>query len=176
MKIAVTGHSTGIGEALATQYIKRGHEIVGLSKRDGNNIRNTIKIAALIEPCDVFVNNAQAGYAQVELLFEMAKRWEGTNKHIINISTQMVGDPLSKNGLDEYRIQKVALEAAVSQLRFKQMGVRFTVVRPGDVATPNNDKTCPPAADCNVWAEKLINIFELAEPELVIPDITLAVL
>ena len=71
MKIAITGHTAGIGQALAKQYADRGHEIVGLSKREGHNIRVIPKIADLIEPCDVFINNAQAGYAQTELLFEI---------------------------------------------------------------------------------------------------------
>ena len=34
MKIAITGHTAGIGKALAEQYSNRGHEIVGLSKPD----------------------------------------------------------------------------------------------------------------------------------------------
>lgn len=42
MKIAITGHTAGIGQALAKAY--EGHEIIGLSKRDGNNIRNVAKI------------------------------------------------------------------------------------------------------------------------------------
>ena len=82
MKIAITGHTAGIGQALAKKYQSAGHEIVGLSQREGNNIRVIPKICDQIESCDMFINNAQAGYAQTELLFEMAKRWQGTNKHI----------------------------------------------------------------------------------------------
>ena len=48
MKIAITGHTAGIGRSLATSYHSRGHEIVGLSKRNGDNIRNIIKIAQKI--------------------------------------------------------------------------------------------------------------------------------
>jgi NAD(P)-dependent dehydrogenase (short-subunit alcohol dehydrogenase family) len=93
MKIAITGHTAGIGQALAKFYSQQGHDIVGLSRREGNNIRNIPKIADQIEPCDVFVNNAQAGYAQTELLFEMAQRWTGTKKRIVVISTMMTQDP-----------------------------------------------------------------------------------
>jgi nucleoside-diphosphate-sugar epimerase len=77
MKIAITGHTAGIGQALSTVLQQRGHEIVGLSKRNGHNIRNISKIADLIEPCDLFVNNAQVGYAQTELLYEVWQRWQG---------------------------------------------------------------------------------------------------
>ena len=176
MKIAITGHSAGIGQALAKQYQLLGHEITGISRRDGNNIRNVSKICDMIEPCDMFVNNAQAGYAQTELLFEMARRWTGTKKHIVVISTQMTQDPVSVlPGLemDQYRIQKVALEESVKQIRNRRLQIKLTTVRPGNIAT-SADKTVPPAADVDNWAQTLIEIFDLAEKNnLCIPDISL---
>lgn len=175
MKIAITGHSAGIGKALSEQYSAKGHEIVGLSKRNGNNIRNLIKIADLIEPCDMFINNAQEGYLQTELLFELAKRWQNTKKHIIVISTMMTQDPVCVlPGLDmtQYFVQKVALEEAVKQIRYLRMRIKITIVRPGDIAT-NPNKTVPPSADVNVWAKTLVDIFDLASPNLTIPEISL---
>jgi len=176
MKIAITGHTAGIGQALAKEYCLDGHEIVGLSKREGNNIRNTPKICDQIEPCDVFVNNAQAGYAQTELLFEMAQRWQGTKKHIIVVSTMMTQDPvsvLSGLDMDHYRVQKVALEEAASQIRNRRLGVIITIVRPGNIAT-STDKTVPPAADVNNWARTLLDLINMAKNnDLTIPDISL---
>lgn len=176
MKIAITGHTAGIGQALALQYQSKGHEIVGLSKRDGNNIRNVPKICSLIEPCDMFVNNAQAGYAQTEILFEMAARWQDTDKQIIVISTMMTQDPMScipGLDMDQYRIQKVALESAVQQLRYRCPRLKILTVRPGYIATQPG-QTAPPAADVDVWAKTLINLFEIAQQnQLIIPDISL---
>lgn len=176
MKIAITGHTAGIGKALAKEYHLAGYEIVGLSKRNGNNIRNTPKIADQIAPCDIFINNAQAGYAQTELLFEMAKRWQGTNKHIIVISTMMTQDPTSAiPGLemDEYRVQKVALEEAVKQIRNRNLGIKITIVRPGYIATQPG-QTVPPAADVNNWAQILVATLRMANANnLDIPDISL---
>jgi nucleoside-diphosphate-sugar epimerase len=174
MKIAITGHTAGIGKALAAAY--SANEIIGLSKREGNNIRVVPKIADLIEPCDMFINNAQAGYAQTELLFEVAKRWTGTKKHIIVISTMMTQDPVSVlPGLemDQYRVQKVALEQAVHQLRYRQLGVKITIVRPGNIAT-SSDKTVPPAADVDRWANTLVSLLATATANnLDIADISL---
>ena len=83
MKIAITGGTAGIGQALGNKYEALGHEVVRLSRRTGHNIRVIPKMADTIQPCDLFINNAQAGYAQSELLFAMADRWQGTKKHII---------------------------------------------------------------------------------------------
>jgi NADP-dependent 3-hydroxy acid dehydrogenase YdfG len=176
MKIAITGHTAGIGQALAQIYSQLGHDIVGLSRREGNNIRNIPKIADQIEPCDMFVNNAQAGYAQTELLFEMSRRWTGTKKHIVVIGTQMTQDPISclpGLDMDQYRVQKVALEESVKQIRNRRLQIKLTVVRPGNIAT-NPDKTVPPAADVDNWAQTLIEIFNKAEKNnLSIPEISL---
>lgn len=174
MKIAITGHTAGIGKALAEAL--HGNEIVGISKRDGNNIRVTPKICDLIEPCDVFINNAQAGYAQTELLFEMANRWAGTGKHIIVISTMMTQDPTSSLpglDMDHYRVQKVALEEAVKQIRNRRLGIKITIVRPGNIATSPN-KTVPPSADPLNWAKTLVTMLELVNSNgLKISDISL---
>lgn len=173
MKIAITGHSAGIGQALAKQYENRGHEIIGLSRRNGHNIRNISKIVNLIEPCDMFINNAQAGYAQTELLFEIANRWHGTKKHIMIISTMMTESPTTViPGLTEYWCQKVALETAVRQLKNDKIAVKLTIVKPGDIATSLN-KTVPPSADVDRWAETLIKIFDLTNPDLEISEISL---
>jgi NAD(P)-dependent dehydrogenase (short-subunit alcohol dehydrogenase family) len=176
VKIAITGHTAGIGQALANEYTLDGHEIIGLSRREGNNIRNTPKICDQIESCDVFVNNAQAGYAQTELLFEMAQRWTGTGKHIIVISTMMTQDPISVIpglGMVAYHQQKVTLEEMVKQLRYQHLGIKITVVRPGYIAT-QPEQTIPPAADVNNWAKVLVSIFRMANANnLTIPDISL---
>ena len=175
MKIAITGHSAGIGQALTKIFEAQGHEVIGLSRRNGYNIRSLPKVAGMIEPCDMFINNAQAGYAQTELLFEVAQRWAGTKKHIIVISTMMTQWPTSTIAgldMDQYRVQKVALEEAVKQIRNRELGIHLTIVRPGNIAT-SPEKTVPQAADVDNWASTLIGIFELACPDLTIPDISL---
>lgn len=171
MKIAITGHSAGIGQALADLYTENGHEVIGLSRRNGYNIKSIPKVADAIEPCDVFVNNAQAGYAQTELLIEMHRRWVDTGKHIIVISTMMTQQPVSRiEGMHEYRLQKVALEDTVSQLRYLHKSPNITVVRPGQVNTQPNGGGTNPAK----WAKTLLDLFALAENNgLNIPDISL---
>ena len=129
MKIAITGHKHGIGKAFAEQLSARGHEIIGISRSDGENIRRITHTANLIEPADLFINNAQSNYAQTELLYEVWNRWAlwlppRHNKWIWNISTQATTIPVDVMGIgapnevdmSQYRTQKIALEEASKQL------------------------------------------------------------
>lgn len=175
MKIAITGGTAGIGKTLGDIYEILGHDVIRLSRRNGYNIRSIPKVADAIELADIFINNAQAGFAQTELLFEMCQRWKNTRKTIVVVSTMMTQDPVSVlPGLDMdlYRVQKLALEEAVKQLRFRNLGIRIIIVRPGNVAT-SADKTVPPAADVNVWAARLVDILNITSPDMLINDISL---
>jgi NAD(P)-dependent dehydrogenase (short-subunit alcohol dehydrogenase family) len=136
MKIAITGGTAGIGLALAKMFETNSHEVVPLSRRNGYNIRSLPKIAAMIEPCDMFINNAQVGYAQTELLFEVWRRWRGQQKYIVNIGTQMTDILLPpKEEWDEYIIQKKALDLATQLLEQRSEWPRLMLVRPGSIAT-----------------------------------------
>jgi short-subunit dehydrogenase involved in D-alanine esterification of teichoic acids len=178
MKIAITGHTAGIGQALAEIYSSNGHEIVGLSRRNGYNIRSITKVASTVEPCDIFINNAQVGFAQTELLFAVYKLWQQQpNKKIINISTMLTSLPVScLPGIEmtEYYVQKKSLEEAVSQLRNFAVGPKICLVKPGAVATQPGQTAPRPHADVNEWARQLISILDTG-PNLEVNDISLGV-
>ena len=144
MKIAITGHKKGIGKAFAEQLTDKGHDIIGISRSDGENIRRTAHTASLIEPCDMFINNAISMYAQTELLFEVWHRWQhsGSIHHIWNISTRLCEgeEDILINGLTmresmEYRNQKMALELAHKQLSAQSSNIDMKLIRPGGVKT-----------------------------------------
>jgi len=179
MKIAITGDTAGIGRALARVYQSQGHEIVGLSKRHGHNIRNIAKIITHIEPCDMFVNNAQAGFAQTELLFEIYRLWKGQQgKCIINISTMMTTQPVSTlPGIDmiAYRNQKIALEEAHRQLQHLQDWPKLVLIRPGAVATQSGQTSPMPYANVDNWAQTVVRILDAAKPELDVNELSLGV-
>jgi len=170
MKIAITGHTAGIGQALAQVLADRGHDIVGLSKRHGDNIRNTPKIAEKILPCDMFINNAQAGYAQTELLYAVWEKWQDQpGKHIWCIGTMMTQSPTdqpvpdqSDIDMSQYRNQKIALDDAITQLRNKKHMPVITMIRPGAVATQPGQLPEWPYCDVNVWANAVVSTIVLA--------------
>lgn len=146
MKIAITGHTAGIGKSLATQLEQRGHEIIGISRREKNNIRRIEHTASLIEPAELFINNAQSNFAQTELFYEIWKRWRGKRKYIWNISTAMTEHPVNTTPDNQddltmslYRNQKLALEEASRQLRAKSAWPLISIIRPGGVATQTTE-------------------------------------
>ena len=155
MKIAITGHKRGIGRAFADQLSARGHEIIGISRSDGENIRRIAHTASIIEPCDMLINNAISFYAQTELLFEVWHRWHDSDArhHIWNISTRICEqdkdrqiDGLTMRESMEYRNRKVSLELAHQQLEAQPSNIIMTLIRPGAVRTQEwSDPEAPKA-------------------------------
>jgi nucleoside-diphosphate-sugar epimerase len=178
MKIAITGHTAGIGKALAEIYAAKGYDIVGLSRRNGYNIRSITKVVATIEPCDVFINNAQVGFAQTELLFAVYKSWQDRkDKKIINVSTMLTSSPVSSlPGIEmtEYYVQKKSLEEAIAQLRNLRSGPKICLVKPGAVATQPGQTDPMLYANVNEWANQLVTILD-AGPKLEVSEISLGV-
>lgn len=173
MKIAITGHTSGIGKALADQYKSRGHNIVGLSYRDGYDIRDVDRTANQIDSCDMFINNAQQAFAQTELLHEIHQRWKNkVGKEIIVISTMSTMSGPESDKIDYY-VQKVALEHAVLELAKSSLWPKITLIRPGEVNTgPHSGHL---ACDVDQWAETVVKIIETVPPELRIYEFSLGV-
>jgi nucleoside-diphosphate-sugar epimerase len=173
MKIAITGHTAGIGRAFANVLQNRGHDIVGLSKRHGDNVRNTPKIAEKIIPCDLFINNAQEGYAQTELLYAVWQRWQDQpGKHIWCIGTMMTQYPVELEvpghtdvDMSQYRNQKIALDDAIAQLRNKKHMPVITMIRPGAVATQPGQTPDWPYCQVDAWANTVISTMLLANEQ-----------
>lgn len=174
MKIAITGHSAGIGQALAKIYQSQGHEIVGISKRDGNNIQNIPRTIALIKDCDMFINNAQQGYCQTDLMYALYKLWQGVEgKQIMVISSSMTLSPVCpvpSLEYEQYYNQKKALEEATRVLAHKDHWPQITLVKPGEVNT--GDHSGPLAVDVTLWAEQLIKCLDV-NSKLKVYEITL---
>lgn len=169
MLIGITGHLSGIGKELANIFKSQGHEVIGFSRQNGYNIQIQNSILYDIDPCDIFINNAQYNFAQTELLIKMYERWNGCyDKWIINIGSISSSFPISVNEEDElYRIQKKSLEEAFQQLRFKDTGPKLTLVKPGAVKT--NGETI--GADPKHFAQSMFNI--LFDNNLHISELTL---
>lgn len=167
MNIAITGHTAGIGRSLARRMADLGHTVTGISKREGNNIRNIPKVLQQIEPCDFWINNAQAGYAQTELLYRVWQSWRGRpGKMIWMISTMMTQDAgvptipgMTDVAVAEYKNQKRALEDAFYQLRSSSSSPAMMLIRPGCVATQSGQIPDQHGADVDKWVDALVDFY-----------------
>jgi hypothetical protein len=74
MKIAITGHTNGLGKSIYTHFDKIGHEVIGLSRSNGFDIsKNLQTIIDIAKTCDLFFNNAHVGTAQSDLIKNVFK-------------------------------------------------------------------------------------------------------
>ena len=68
-KIAIIGHTRGIGKAIADLYESKKYKVIGLSRSNGYDIvTEQDKILEQIEGCGLVVINAHAGKGQLDLL------------------------------------------------------------------------------------------------------------
>jgi NAD(P)-dependent dehydrogenase (short-subunit alcohol dehydrogenase family) len=146
MKIAVTGHTQGIGQSLSRVYQQHGHKVVGFSRSNGFDITDPTarqKIVQASQDCDVFINNAHSSpgdFAQTDLLFELWAAWEGQHKTIVNISSSMVmrWQQTPAGSAIAARASKLALENAAEQLWNRNAWPFVSVVAPCLTDTPRH--------------------------------------
>ncbi len=137
MKIAITGHTKGIGKACA-DLLGQQHEIVGLSRSNGFDIQQTNMCAMKIVPCDVFINNAYQGTCQSQLFEVVFKHWKDKPKTIINLGTRAQYEHNFSGSI--YSSDKRHLQHAVEHITFGQQGgfnkqCRVMNLNPGYVNT-----------------------------------------
>lgn len=132
-KIAITGHTSGLGKSLFDHYRQKGCVVEGFSRSNGYDLftlGTQDRILQRINDYDVLINNAYAGWSQIELLYLTFEKWKTQPKHIINISSNS-GDGV-KNFVHPYAAHKTALDKASEQLNaIKEAHCRVTNLRPG---------------------------------------------
>lgn len=99
MKVAITGHTQGLGQAFFKYF--QPHTVIGFSRSNGYNIANPAdrnKILEEITDVDMFINNAYNNFddSQLQLLMAVYDLWKGTDKIIINVSSRYT------NGSEKY--------------------------------------------------------------------------
>lgn len=117
MKFALTGHTRGFGKYIL-EKISKEHEVKCFSKSTGFDITKKdirTSIVDQIDNCDVFINCAQQGYAQIELLYDVFYSWAEKPKLILNIGSN-ARDFTNRDRPYDYAIQKLALNHASKQL------------------------------------------------------------
>jgi NAD(P)-dependent dehydrogenase (short-subunit alcohol dehydrogenase family) len=179
MKVAITGHTSGIGQGLANYFAEQGHEVIGFARSNGHALPDAhVNVLKQIIDCDVFVNNSEPVSSQIFLLNKLWPRWKSQHKHII-----VIGSVLGKinEHLPEYESaqrEKRELDEVCNRLRYDQAGginCLLTAIHPSFVATNIwNEYSVPQPPDAiTMSVSEVVTVVDMVlKSPVVIEDIT----
>lgn len=120
MKIAITGHTSGIGKCI---YDRLSPNIIGFSLSNGYDINDQsdrTRIITEAAKCDTFINNASDNFGQTLLFLELFQEWKNDpNKTIINVGSRIAEIkvlPYDKQDLLKYQAEKLILKEMSSRV------------------------------------------------------------
>lgn len=135
MKIAITGHTKGIGKAIADLYYT--DEVIGFSRSTGYDIsipdvQNLILNESL--HADIFINNAYSDFSQCDLFLKLYDLWKNDSlKTIVNINS------IAKYGIGQKKFygQTKQQLAAIAKNKMFDPGKKCRIINinPGYVKT-----------------------------------------
>ena len=141
-RVAITGHSRGIGKGLLDYFDSKGCRVKGFSLDNGFDIstkENQEQIIELTKDCDLFINNAYSGYAQRDIAqLWHAQHWH--DKHFIINTSSMAAEPLADiptnfPWLTPYSEEKYAINQTSWDINHSGSKCKSIVIMPGVVAT-----------------------------------------
>jgi len=139
MKIAITGHTKGIGKSLY-DTLSLSHTVKGYSKSKGYDITKKTDrswILKEVNEYDVFINNAYDDFAQSSMLYELWTDWHTKEKTIITIGSDVTlyDLPLDMKDLLQYQMHKKSLKILHEDLQNLNTNVKMEYVSFGYVGT-----------------------------------------
>jgi hypothetical protein len=135
MKIAVIGHTNGIGKAIF-EYLSQEHEVRGFSLTNGydiNSKESRDRISKAVIDYDVFINNAYSftDNNQLNMLKEICEIWNHDPlKIVFNVSSQYIEDDI------QYCRDKKQLDDFCDSLMYNKM--KLINLKPGLTHTRHN--------------------------------------
>ena len=96
-RIAIIGHTRGIGKAIADLYRSKGYDVIGMSRSNGFDIaEDQDNIVDEIKDCGLVVINAYDGSSQLALLKNIYSKYQDEHKKVAVI-TSTSGTPEGKD-------------------------------------------------------------------------------
>lgn len=137
-KVAVTGHSSGIGKGLY-DFFSQKFEVKGFSKENGYDINDYDRILEESVDCELFINNAYSYYKQSEIVDAWAKQHKDY-KHLIISTSSIAAEPLLEiesimPHLTFYAKEKYAINRASWGVNHCDGLCKSSVIMPGVVET-----------------------------------------
>ena len=172
-RIAITGHTKGIGEQLWNRLEKRGFELKGFRRSNGYNLLKTSTCKKVVREvadwnADVFINNAYVPDNQVRLMYLMYEQWQDRPRLIVNLSATSSDSitNFSQMGYNSdwtpYVSDKARLDWASLQLAnmYKKGKCRVSLVKPGFVDTDSTSMFKEFAEDYMMTADSVAEQLE----------------
>ena len=132
-KIAIVGHTRGIGKAIADLYRKKKYTVVGLSSSNGYDLQcSQVEIMEQLDDCQLIVLNAYVGRGQLTLLKRIYGKFVFENKKVVVI-TSTSGTPTGEDEefsdpeYTEYCKNKKTLIEYIEQLQQELMNKPLSV-------------------------------------------------
>jgi len=152
MKVLVTGSSNGIGKAIATKFLKEGHEVIGFdileSTIDDNNYTHYIQDISLelpkIEGINIIINNAGIQEGEKDIDINLKGTINVTEKYISKDikSIVFIASTSASTGSEfpYYVASKGGVVAYMKNvaLRVSEYGATSNSISPGGVITDLN--------------------------------------
>lgn len=170
MRIAITGHSQGLGAEFVRAYEADGHTVTGYSRSNGYDLRDWSRMQEMLDQVqdyDLFISCAKPDFVQTTVLYELWKRWRGQNKTIINISSIITYFPtcppdlFDQPAMDFYRTSKLSLNEACAQLSFKSLLPNIVLIKPGHLY--NNPPTEEQLHKLTEWVRVVKNLLHTTQ-------------
>ena len=127
MKVYITGTTSGLGKALLEFF----PDAFSLNKPHfdlAKDISPFIK-----DDFDIYINNAHYAFAQTRLLYALFEKNKHRNCHIISIGS--VSSDGDRKTINQYAVEKTALEKASSQLSLIESHCKVSLIKPGRMKT-----------------------------------------
>lgn len=159
LNIAITGHTSGLGNAMFEFFSNHGHQVNGYSRQTGFDLRdwNSLqKLLDLTDSCDLIISNAKPDFFQTVLLYEFARR-EKFNTKIISIGSGIIKVDIPTTldvGINLYKTQKLALRDAHLQLTKRYANLQSLLIHPGHLY--DSDGTT--YTNISAWVERMNTI------------------
>lgn len=145
MKIGITGHCNGLGNALYNKFTiynrYEGHSVFGFDVKNGydiSKVNNISKMLWQIKDFDIFVNNAYHNIGQTEILKYLLKLWKNQNKIIIHIGTYLIHEEVTTSLIplhEEYIRIKKDQKKLIDDHRIYDNSLKIILVNPGLMQT-----------------------------------------